>query len=274
MTIGKILGETYVRNGRVEDVKALRQDMSSDVYYEVVRLSDGKIQFLDDHLERFEQTLSGSGLSYPGEKSILEHLRLLLEHNDMKAGNIRICLQRTLHAGPDLLCYFVPYVYPEQCMYLSGVQLASYPHERPNPRIKKWDNAFRISVQEFISSMGIYEAVLVNSRGEITEGSRSNVFFIDPGDRLITPSSVYVLPGVTRKYVFRICREEGIEVTERPVALQELDQMVSCFISGTSPGILPAWQVDSYQFQTDHPLLRLLMEKYASLLQRNLKTIR
>ena len=273
MTTGNILGEKYIINGTSRDVSGFQPDMSVDVYYEVVRLMDGKILFLDDHLERFKHSMSGSGLEYPGDPVIRENIRTLLLHNDLKMGNIRICLQKTRGIVPDLQCYFVPYIYPEQCMYLSGVQLVSFLHERPNPGIKKWDNSFRISVQETIRNHGVYEAILLNTRGEITEGSRSNVFFIDPMDRLITPPVADVLPGISRKYVLQICRNEGIEVTERAVTLSELGDLVSCFISGTSPGVLPVWQLDGYQFRVDHPLLKKLMDRFESVLNDNLETI-
>jgi branched-chain amino acid aminotransferase len=273
MTTGKILGRTYAINGKPADAADFKPDLSADVYYEVVRLQSGKILFMDDHLERFNHTISESGLDYPGDHVVYENLRTLLLNNDLAVGNIRICLQKKEGETPELYCYFVPYIYPEKRMYLSGVQLVTYSHERPNPGIKKWDNSFRVSVQQHIRNHGVYEAILINGKGEITEGSRSNVFFIDPSDRLITPPLKEVLPGITRKYVLRICREQDVEVMERPVSKNELDKLVSCFISGTSPKILPVRQLDGYQFRVDHPLLKQIMERFDIILKENLKTI-
>lgn len=273
MTTGKILGNTYTINGQAVDASEYRADPTADVYYEVIRLMEGRILFLDDHLERFRRSISVSDLDYPGDKVITENLRLLLNSNGLKGGNIRICLQRSPGQETGLLCYFVPYIYPEQCMYLSGVQVFSYPHVRPNPGIKKWDNSFRVSVQQFIRDHGIYEAILVNRQGEVTEGSRSNIFFIDTSGRLVSPPEKDVLPGITRKYVLQICGEMDIPVVENPVALSELGDMVSCFISGTSPKVLPVWQLDAYQFQVDHPVLKLIMERFETLLKDDLKQI-
>jgi branched-chain amino acid aminotransferase len=166
-------------------------------------------------------------------------------------GNIRICLQKI---GPDssqLMSYFVPYVYPELNMYLSGVQLVTYPHIRPNPGIKKWDNQFRTSVNQYIKEYGVYEVLLLNDRKQITEGSRSNVFFLDDDKRLVTPPEQDVLPGITRKYVLEICKRKRLEVLQRPIHLEELEKMKACFISGTSPKVLPVWQIDAYQFRAD-----------------------
>ena len=273
MITGKILGNTYVINGQATDASGFLPDLSADVYYEVVRLIDRKVLFLDDHLLRLKNSLSVSGLDYPGDSIIIENLRSLLNHNDEAVGNVRICFQKKQGQTPNLVCYFVPYHYPEVCTYMSGVQLVTYPHERPNPGIKKWDNNFRVSVANHIRDFGVYEVILVNAQGEITEGSRSNVFFIDKLDRLISPPEKDILPGITRKYVLQICNEEGIEVVERPVQRIELEGLTSCFITGTSPKVLPVWQLDGIQFVVDQPVLKKIMNRFDSLLQKNLKTI-
>lgn len=273
MTTGTALGRTYIQDCKTADISELSADMSADIYYEVVRLIGHKFLFLDDHLDRLENSMKGSNLTYPGKDTIKKSLRLLLLNNDEAVGNIRICVQSSQGANQSLLCYFVPYFYPDECMYKSGVQLASYPHERPNPGIKKWDDRFRKKVNEFIRDHGIYEAILMNFQHELTEGSRSNIFFIDQENRLITPPIEEILPGITRKYVLQICKEEQIEVHEEPLLLKELDQMDSCFISGTSPKVLPVWQLDGFQFNTDHPILQLVMERFDTVIKENLVSL-
>ena len=193
-----------------------------------------------------------------------------MSQNEFKVGNIRICLQKDQKKQTQLLCYFVPYFYPESCLYLAGVQLATYPHTRPNPGIKKWDHQFRVSVNEFIRDHGVYEALLVNERKQITEGSRSNLFFIDREQKLITPPEKDILPGITRKYLFQICRQKEIEIVERPILYSEISQLESCFITGTSPKILPVWQVDGIAFKVDQPILKLLIAEFEEIIQDNL----
>ncbi len=273
MITRKVLGETYIINGKPADVADFIPDMSLDIYYEVIRLMDHKILFFGDHLERLQHSLMDSGLNYPGSDFIRENLQLLVQHNNFTAGNIRICLQPNSGNNPTLLCYFIPYIYPEECMYKSGVQLVTYPHMRPNPGIKKWDDAFRISVSEYIRDYGVYEVILLNDLLQVTEGSRSNIFFVDHLNHLITAPEKDVLPGITRKYVLKICAEEGIEIFERPINLNELEELSVCFITGTSPKILPVWQLNAYEFKADHPVLKLLMERYESLIKENLTSL-
>ncbi len=273
MITGKILGKTYVVNGISVDVSEFIPDMSADIYYEVVRLVDGKVLFLEDHLNRLRDSISGTGLHFPGSREIIKGLSVLILNNDFKIGNIRICLQTGEENQSQLLCYFVPYVYPKRELYLRGVRLMTYPHIRPNPGIKKWDNEFRVSVNKYIRDHGVYEALLLNDQKQITEGSRSNLFFIDQNQQLITTPEKYILPGITRKYVFRICHQKGLNLIERFVMLNELDQMESCFITGTSPKILPVKQVDGTSFKVDHPLLRSLMLELDTIIDQNLTSL-
>jgi branched-chain amino acid aminotransferase len=270
MSAGKILGTRYIINGNSADVSGFKPDMSVDIYYEVIRLIDGKFLFLPDHLRRLRISLAGSGIEFPGEDILQHHLGLLLEQNSLTFGNIRICLQPSKENGTDLLCYFIPYFYPSASMYQEGVRLMSYPYIRPQPGIKKWDDLFRSSVGRFIQEHEIYEAVLINTRKQVTEGSRSNLFFIDRQDSLITAPTDEVLPGITRKYVLEIAREAGISVREKSMEHASLDGLASAFLSGTSPKVLPVNQLDGFHFDVNHPLLQLLMTRFEQLIQEHL----
>ena len=224
MITGKILGNKYVINGNAADVSGFMPDMSADIYYEVVRLIDGKVLFLPDHLERLQLSLSGSGIDYPGKLRIIENLALLVNENSFTKGNIRISLQRSNGSEAVLHCYFIPYIYPDPGMYREGVKLLIYPHVRPNPGIKKWDDRFRNAVSAFILEHKVYEVALKNLQNQITEGSRSNIFFIDRAGTLITPPDRDILKGITRKYVLDIAAKQGVQIEERTISADGLDR--------------------------------------------------
>ena len=247
--------------------------MSADIYYEVIRLIDGLPLFLQDHLERLRRSLSGSGIIYPGNKRIIKNLDLLIQENELQEGNIRISLQGSNGDEPVLQCYFIPYFYPDSSMYNTGVTLKIYPHIRPNPGIKKWDDHFRNSVSSYIIENEVYEVALKNQQNQITEGSRSNIFFIDRVGSLVSTPQKDILPGITREYVLKLAAGEGIQIKERAVSMDSLDSLVSVFITGTSPKILPVKQIDDFIFEVGHPLLRLLMEKFDQLVQQNLARV-
>jgi branched-chain amino acid aminotransferase len=273
MTTKQITGEKYILNGYPADVSGYQPDLSADIYYEVIRIIEGKFLFLEDHLERLRRSTAKSGLVFPGEPQIRESLKSLLNENPFREGNIRISLQKPTGSNPNLICHFIPWSYPDENDYLRGVPLVTYPHERPNPGIKKWDERFRTDVGTYIRDHGVYEALLLNKQGEITEGSRSNVFFIDASNRLITPPEKIILPGITRKYVVQICREEQMEVEERAVCIHELEAMEACFLSGTSPKVLPVRQIDNHPFRADHPTVRIILQRFETVMNQNLETI-
>jgi len=256
------------------DASGFVPDMSVDIYYEVVRLIDGKLLFLPDHLDRLQQSILGSGIDYPGKEQIILNLAMLVHENSFGEGNIRISLQKSKGNGTELQCYFIPYFYPDSSMYQEGVSLAIYPHMRPNPGIKKWDDRFRNSVSRFILEQKVYEAALINSQNQITEGSRSNLFFIDQQACLVTVPEKVILPGITRKYVLEIARGNGVPIIERNVSLDSLHNLPSSFISGTSPKVLPVKQMDQYRFDVNHPLLKLLIRKFELLIQANLTDLK
>ncbi len=274
MSKSNILGEIYIEDGKPVEVSDFTPGMAHDVYYEVVRMIGGRLLFLEDHLQRLEHSLKGSAIPFPGKAAIRKDLRLLQRHNAFKEGNIRICMQ--VRSGNELhrFCYFIPYIYPEICMYKSGVQVMTYPHVRPNPGIKKWDDRFRSSVNQYIRETGIYEAVLLNRRNEVTEGSRSNLFFIASPNRLVSAPESEILPGITRKYLLDICREEQLDVIHRPIRLNELQDFDACFLSGTSPKILPVWKLNATEFEVNHPVLQLLMDRFEEVILQNLEDLR
>lgn len=273
MITGKILGNYCVINGRSADASGRVPDMSADIYYEVIRLIDGKLLFLPDHLARLQKSASGSGITYPDNRQIIDSLSLLIRSNSFREGNIRICLQKSNGNEAAIQCYFIPYFYPDPDMYKKGVLLSVYPHLRNNPGIKKWDDQFRNSVSRYILDQKVYEAALLNPDHQITEGSRSNIFFIDRQGVLSTAPELKVLPGITRKYVMEIARLEGIPIQERLWSLAELDQPVSVFISGTSPKVLPVKQIDHHIFDADHPLLHMLMDRFEGMVQEHLTPV-
>ncbi len=270
MITGKILGKKYVVNNKAADATGFVPDMSADIYYEVVRLIAGKLLFLSDHLDRLQRSIRDSEIEYPGSGEIIKNLALLVNENIFTEGNIRISLQKSNGGETSLQCYFIPYLYPDPRMYIEGVSLVTYPHIRPKPGIKKWDDRFRNAVSRYILEQKVYEAALVNSEMHITEGSRSNLFFIDRQDCLVTVPENMILPGITRKYVLEIARENDIAVIERNVPLDTLDSLPSAFITGTSPKVLPVKKLDEYRFDVRNALLKLLMTRFEELIQENL----
>lgn len=257
--------DLVILNGQPIRAGDYRPGTSTVLIYEVIRLIDGRFLFLDDHLERLRNSCTFSGIKYPDYRTLVNHLKMLVSHASVGYGNIRLVVSE-VDNNTDVAAFFVPHFYPSEDDYLHGVITKTYAFERPDPTVKKWNEKFRKNIGAFIQKEGVYEALLVNGRGELTEGSRSNLFFINHQSAIITAPEHMILAGITRKYVLDICTEHNYRVKEKALLKTEAATMKSCFVSGTSPKVLPVRQLDSVIYDVRNPLLRTIMKEFNQLI--------
>jgi branched-chain amino acid aminotransferase len=236
--------------------------------YEVIRLFDGKPLFFADHMERFTNSLRAMQYDHEADpKAIRDNIRELCKKNGQQWGNVKIVLAE--QKPPSLFIYFIQHKYPEASEYSSGVALGTLNVERGNPHIKAVNLNVRGQTTDLMEKNGWYEVVLVDHSGEVTEGSKSNIFFID-GDKVYTPPLEKVLPGITRKYVFLACGNLGIPCLEKNILAQDIGAFQAAFLSGTSPKVLPVKEINGIAFQAAHPVLKKIMGGYNALIQQNI----
>lgn len=266
----EIQGKTIILNGKLADVSAFDPEISAGLYYEVIRVLDGIPLFLEDHLQRLQSSCRKANVNLPEILSIRDQIHHLITYLSIREGNIKPVVYR--EKGEWLLCcYQIPHAYPKATDYLEGVPVKTYSYVRPAPTIKRWNEDFRSEINDFIKEEGIYEAILVNEKGYLTEGSRSNLFFIDKHDRIITAPESMILPGITRKYVLQACKAMNIEVNEGLLSKKMAAEMKACFISGTSPKILPVRILDEVNYPVNHSLLRKIMAWYDELINSRIR---
>ncbi len=253
--------DLVIFNGLPIKTREYHPDSSGMQIYEVIRLINGRFLFLNDHFERLRNSCSASGICCPDKKLLNEHLKMLLSNSPVKNGNIRLVVSKGFNKT-DIATFFVPHFYPSEDDYMYGVSTKTYSFERPDPNIKKWNEKFRKNVGLFIQNEGIYEAILINDKGRLTEGSRSNLFFIDQESVIVTAPQHLVLAGITRKYIFEICMEQNIKTIEKALSKAEATKMKSCFLSGTSPAVLPVRQLDAITYDVQNPVLKTIMENF------------
>jgi branched-chain amino acid aminotransferase len=246
--------------------------------YEVMRVIDGILLFMEDHLERMSNSVHKSGLKPLIEFSELaKQLYELIQANHLRQGNIKV----VFHYGenehePSFKAYPIPSFYPDKNDYLLGVNTGIFEYTRPSPEIKNWIGDFRDKVSEIKKKKSWYEVILQNKDGVISEGSQSNIFLIRK-NRICTAPLKIVLGGITRKKILDICHSEGIAIEERTFNRIFLFSADAVFLTGTSPKVLPVKSVGEKNFAVDHPILRMLMDKYdamiASYIQNNRNAI-
>ena len=226
--------------------------------YEVVRLTDGKPQFLAEHFERLENSLGSIGMAVPFTYEQLDKdIRELAEEGRILDHNLKL----EVDVGGHSVLYLNPTHYPSDEQYANGVSTELFNGERKNPHIKMMDQALRDATDAAIKEKDLYEVILVGRDGQITEGSRSNIFFIKDGEVYTSPLH-QVLPGVTRRKIIEIIQSKGIGIHEDPIYASQIDTFDAAFISGTSPKVLPIANIGDVRYDVNEPLLRDIMRWY------------
>jgi branched-chain amino acid aminotransferase len=226
--------------------------------YEVFRVQEGVPLFIGDHLQRLWTTAKLEGVNLPFTRDdILEDIFGVIRSNPSGDGNIKILISLPATGPVSRLVYFNPHQYPTAEQFENGVAVSLFNAERNNPNAKVMDMKLRSATDQAKSEGEFYEVLLVDHDGYITEGSRSNVFFIK-NQKLITPPVHKVLEGITRKLIMQLCAENMIPAIERTVHQNDLSGMDAVFITGTSRRVLPVCRIDDLSFEPSHQLTRKL----------------
>lgn len=236
--------------------------------YEVIRITEGIPVFIEDHLDRLYHSAQLTGTKLlPDSNSLAAMIKEYISSQNQAAGNIKLSFSFTNSASePRCELNFIPHYYPNQDEYMKGVKVGLLKAVRPIPHAKVQNSGIRERANQAISDNGVFEVLLIDSEGSITEGSRSNVFFIKNETLYSTPVE-NILQGITRLKVMQICENAGIQVIESAIPLNSLDQYEAAFLTGTSPKILPISSIDNIIYKTDLPLLIKLQELYDKMIE-------
>ena len=256
-------GKNFILNG---DLKLANEFDDYFIYegdsvYEVIRLIDGTPLFFRDHIDRLAESLRLQGKELLADAGTL---RMAIQHltraDDKKETNLKIVFnynEGSLH----YLLYFIEPHYPSTEQLKVGVKGILFPAERKNPGSKLMDHNLRSEINKRLILETAYEALLVNNVNMITEGSRSNIFFLKE-DRLVTAPDSMILNGITRRHILDICRKNNIQVELKCVNVSDISQYDSVFMTGTSPMVLPFNCIGDKLFNSDHPLIENLRSLY------------
>jgi len=117
---------------------------------------------------------------------------------------------------------------------------------------------------------GFDEAIMLDERGHISEGSGENIFIVDGGGLITPPPSSNILVGITRQTVITLAREEfGVETVERDIDRSELYTAEECFMTGTAAHLTPVVEFDHRPIGDGKPgpLTRRLSKLYFDIIK-------
>jgi len=240
-------------------------------FYEVIRTRNGIPVFFDDHLNRLREGISTRyDLKEDITGEVKRGLTLLADKVQFNEINVKVTVAFTGQDHTVHIC-FIPSSYPSKSTQEEGVSLILYHAERFDPGVKMLNARLRASVNQELARRNAYEALLVNHDGSITEGSRSNIFFITDSGLVHTAPDNMILSGITRKYVSELILQEGIRLIYKAVREDETGLYRSAFITGTSPMVLAVKSIEKQRYDVTDPLIERLLDNYRYLVERNVR---
>jgi branched-chain amino acid aminotransferase len=173
--------------------------------------------------------------------------------------------------SPSIVVIVKPHVAPPPEVYDRGVKVALVPIIRNHPGtvspLIKSNNLLNnaLAMQEAFRR-GAFEGVMRNYRGELAEGTQSNLFIVRGGVVLTPPLDAGLLPGITREFVLEIGAEAGIPVREAVLHDADLFGADEAFLTSSTRELVPIVRVDDRPIRAGRPgpLTRALLERFRS----------
>lgn len=264
----EFIGSCIIKDGSIEPVDEQSHIGDDNEVYEVLRIESGRPLFLSDHLDRWRSSMKALGRELPKWTDSFDAvIGWLIACNTLPDCDMRIVAS----ADGSVQCGYVETVYPSPEMYRDGVNVELLKAERDKPRLKIFHAGMRSEASRQQANTGAYESLLVDKDGSITEGSRSNVYFITKQGVIYTAPDDDVLGGIMRKHVLGICKGKSVEVNFQKVNTGEIANFDSAFLSSTPMRILPIKEVDSKTMNVNNPSLRLIMAEMENLVLKQIK---
>jgi len=250
--------------------------------FEGERAYNGRIFKLREHTERLFYSARTLGFEIPyslGE--IDEACKATLTENDIVDGYIRpvawrgsemmgVSAQETRINVAIASWPWPSYFSPEARM--KGIKLRTTKWRRPAPDTEpvhaKAAGLYMICTlsKHEAEDLGFDDALMLDYRGQIAEATGANIFMVMGDGKLHTPISDCFLDGITRRTVIDLADKRGIEIIERAILPDELDNATEIFLTGTAAEVTPVGQIDERTF-TVGDISRWMMEDYDQLVR-------
>ena len=236
----------------------------------------------DEHLERLMRSALCMGIEVPFSKAQIAQAGIdAIRANGLPACYIRPIVFRGLGArgvNPLGAKVHVAVAVWEWGAYLGkegaekGARLitSSFTRNHPNAMLTKAKitGAYANAVIAKLDAirLGFDEALMLDARGFVSEGSGENVFFVR-GGRLLAVEASTILEGITRDSVIEIAREEGLEVREVTASRDQLYTADEVFMTGTAVELTPVREIDLRPIGSGKvgPVTRRLRERFRAI---------
>jgi branched-chain amino acid aminotransferase len=109
---------------------------------------------------------------------------------------------------------------------------------------------------------GYEEAILLDARGNVCEGTGENIYVVRDGKIFTPPATASILWGINRMSIIEIARDLGYEVVERDISRAELTLADEVFLSGTAAELTPVREIDDIEIGPPGEITRALQQVF------------
>ena len=246
----------------------------ADGVYEVTAVINGKLVDYDPHMQRLERSLNELRMGWPCSKDELKAMHLeMVKRNDLREGIIYMQVTRGAadrdfkfpkEAKPTLIAFTQAMSLVDNPNARTGVKAISIPDIRWARRdIKTVMLLASVLGKQAAYEQGANEGWMVED-GFVTEGTSSNAYIVK-GNKVITRGlSNSILAGCTRRSLFRLAAEHGIEIEERTFTMDEAYAADEAFLTSASQFVMPIVEIDGKRVGGGQPgpVVRKLRELF------------
>lgn len=256
-----------------------------DGVWEGLRLHNGKIAFLDAHLERLYGGAKAIDMEMDvSPQQLTERLYTTLKENQMYEGvHIRLMVSRGIKATPyqDPRVTITPptiVIIPEYKQALpetaaKGIRLFTvhvrrgYPDVQ-DPKLNSHSKLNCITACIQAAKAGADEALMLDPHGFVATCNSTHFFIVKKGE-VWTSSGDYCLDGITRGVVIQLCEDNGIPVFQKNFSLTDVYRADEAFVTGTFAGLAPVRDIDGRIMGNGErgPVVEKLQKLYLELLE-------
>jgi branched-chain amino acid aminotransferase len=225
-----------------------------DGAFETAKVAGGRVFAATRHLRRLDRTMLGLGLPAADHSYLVQGISAVLQAGQpIEFGRLRYSV--TGGPGPlgsdrddSRLTYIVTCA--EQPRPPASAAVAVVPWTRnersPVAGLKTTSYAENVVALAYAKQRGAIEALFPNTRGELCEGTGTNVFVVRDGVISTPPLDSGCLAGVTRALTIEWCREDGLEVREEAMPVEVLREADEVFITSSTKDVLAVHAVDDH----------------------------
>lgn len=255
-----------------------------DGVFESILVTDGVAFKLKEHIERLYESAKALCINIPiNKEEMIKTIVEVVRANGFKDAYIRVIVTRGVgDLGLDPRKCFRPTIviivdkiklYGDEA-WSGGLTaiISSVRRDRVDAtthEIKSMNYLNNILAKLEANAVGADEAIMLDDRGFVAEGTADNVFIVKNCVIYTPPRTSGILPGITRARVMRLAEELGYKVVERDITPAELLTADEIFLTGTAASIVPVVKISGRVVGNGKPgpITRKLAEKFVELMR-------